>query len=106
DVIVAHKQAQRFPIHVRLELRKRSQCFEFRAKKEDTVVPPVIEGLLSGAIAGQKQSSFVPIPCGESEHYYKTSEVRLDPRLAEGGQHRLGIGMASEGVAFGFQLAS
>src|SRR6185437_1865030 len=82
-----------------------AQRLELRAEEQRRSAPPVVERLLSHAIARQMQLRANCIPQSEGEHARELLKARRDPPRLERGQHYLGVGAASKGRATRQQIA-
>src|ERR1043165_1378854 len=98
DVAVAHVERQRLRIHIRPEMWKGDQCFQFRAKKKNAAVPTIVKWLFSSAIPGQIQTALLAIPKRKRKHPNEFLERAADAVFTKRREHHFGIRVATEAM--------
>ena len=106
DVQVAQVRRQGIRIERSVEVRAGHDRLELRGEAEQAGLPVDEQRLDAEPITNEVEAALLGVPQGDGEHAGESPDRRLDTPSFDGGQHHLGVGVASKPASVRLQLAA
>ena len=100
----AHIGRERIRIELGAPVRQRLERLELGGEDEAPVLPAVIERLDAEPVADEAQAPRLPVPDREGEHPDQALDALAQSPFGDGLDQNLGVGMAFEAAALGFEF--